>query len=437
LDRATPDEIAQIVKDGGMTPERWVEMTVKDKNSFRVPGSDMRMNALARCFGVKGDPIGYTTIHLELGNQIFGSGTVISERLVAISKLVNLDRATPDEIAQIIKHGGITPERWVKMTQKERGAFRVPGSDMGMQALATRYGVKGSPVSHKAIHRELGERIFGSGTVISEQLVAISKLVNLDKVTPDEIAQIIKDGGMTPERWVEMTVKDKNSFRVPGSDMGMQGLARRFGVKGIPQHRIAIHLELGERIFGPGTLISERLAAISKLVNLDRATPDEIAQIVKDGGMTPERWVEMTVKDKNSFRVPGRDMRMNALARCFGVKGDPIGYTTIHLELGNQIFGSGTVISERLVAISKLVNLDRATSDEITQIIKDGDTTPEQWVKMSKKERLTFRVPGSDMGMTALARRFGIEGSPVNQKAIHVELGERIFGAGSLPKRRG
>jgi hypothetical protein len=454
---ASRDEITQILKDGGITPEKWERMSRKEKGSFRVPGSDTGMNALARRFGVKGNPVNNKAMHLELGEQIFGSGTIISERLFAKSNLLDLGNASRAEITQIIKEGGMTPERWVEMTVKEKRSFRVPGSDMGMRALSTRFGVKGSPVGSTAIHLELGERIFGSGTVVSERLIAISrrlsdksKLLNLDRATPDAIRQIIKDAGIAPEYWVEMTSKERGSFCAPGSNMGMRVLATRFGVKGNPLDRTDIHLELGERIFGPGTVISERLIALSKrlidkskLLDLRKASRDEITQIIRDGGMTPAEWVKMLHTEKKSFRVPGSDMGMCALATRFGVKGDPVGNTAIHLELGERIFGSGTVISKRLIAIqkqliekSKLLDLRNATQDEIRQVINDAGITPEHWVEMGQKARLSFHVPGSEMGMNALATRFGIKGNPISHTAIHLELGERIFGAGSLPERR-
>jgi hypothetical protein len=441
LRNASQDEITQIIKDAGMTPEQWVEMSFNEKKSFRVPGSDMGMRALARRCGIKGDPVGYTAIHLELGERIFGSCTVISERLLAILKLLDLRIASEDEIRQIVNDAGITPEQWVSMTAKERRSFRIPGSDMGMNALARVFGVEGDSVGYTAIHLELGERIFGSCTVISERLLAISDLLDLRNASQDEITQIIKEGGITPERWVEMSYRTKKSFRVPGSDVGMKALARRFDIRGNPVNNTAIHLELGERIFGVGTVISERVLAVSKrlihkskLLDLRKASRDEITQIINDAGITPEQWVRMSQKEKQSFRVPGSDMGMRALARRCGIKGDPVGYTAIHLELGEHIFGRGTIISERLLAISKLLNLDKAPPDVIAQIIKDEGITPEYWVRMTQKAKRSFRVPGSDMGMNALATRFGIKGSPIDRTHIHLELGERIFGAGSLPE---
>jgi hypothetical protein len=52
---------------------------------------------------------------------------------------------------------------------------------------------------------------------------------------------------------------------------------------------------------------------------------------------TPGQWVKMTVKEKYAFHVHGKGL--SALARIFGIEGNPVGYHSVHLELGARIFG--------------------------------------------------------------------------------------------------
>jgi hypothetical protein len=403
IERATEEELAAHINASQMTPGVWAEMIGKEKLAYRVPGSTMGLNALATRFSLKGDPIGNHAIHLELGEKIFGKGTIISESLF-------IERATDEELAAHIIASGMTPDVWAKMIEKEKAAYRVPGSTMGLNALATRFSLKGDPIGKHAIHLELGERIFGKDTIISERLF-------IERATEEELAARINASGMTPDVWAKMLVKEKAAYRVPGSTMGLKALAARFSLKGHPIANHAIHLELGEIIFGEGTIISERLF-------IERATEEELAARINASGMTPDVWAKMIEKEKLAYRVPGFTMGLNALATRFGLKGNPIGNLAIHLELGEKIFGKGTIISE---IISERLFIERATEEELVARIIASGMTPDVWAEMSGKEKLAYRVPGFTMGLNALATRFGLKGNPISNRALHLELGEKIF----------
>jgi hypothetical protein len=136
-------------------------MSYKEKLAFRVPGSAMGLNALARRFEVQGDPTGNHIIHLELGERIFGDEPAIREALLIERQNGSFRQLTGPELSKVISDSGVTPATWVGMSYKEKRAFRVPGSAMGLTALATRLGVKGNPIGNHIIHLELGEKIFG------------------------------------------------------------------------------------------------------------------------------------------------------------------------------------------------------------------------------------------------------------------------------------
>ncbi len=113
----------------------------------------MGLRALATRLGIEGDPIGYHKVHLQLGEKIFGEFNVISEKLF-------LERATPDQLAAKISEK-MTAQQWSEMRQKQKAAYRVPGTDMGLRALATRLGIEGDPVGYHEVHLQLRKKIFG------------------------------------------------------------------------------------------------------------------------------------------------------------------------------------------------------------------------------------------------------------------------------------
>ena len=120
----------------------------------------MGLVAIATRFGVKGDPVNYHAIHLQLGEKIFGADTVILEKLKVARASKEVEALPPEELRPHLTKSH-NPDTWAEMTAKQKSAFRVPGSEMGLRALATRFGVEGNPVSNHAIHLELGEKIFG------------------------------------------------------------------------------------------------------------------------------------------------------------------------------------------------------------------------------------------------------------------------------------
>jgi hypothetical protein len=76
----------------------------------------------------------------------------------------------------------------------------------------------------------------------------------------------------------------------------------------------------------------------------------------------------------------------------------------------------------------KRINVRDQEALRLAIVSMDG-MSPETWAKMNHKQKPAFQVPGSEMGLIALARRFGVKGNPVGYHAIHLQLGVRIFGA--------
>jgi hypothetical protein len=128
------------------------------------------------------------------------------------------------------------------MNQQKRVSWQVPGTSIGIEALATRLGCSLKPFKYYEDYLELGEKIFGSATVISRELA-------IRRATPAELAQMIRASGMTSEIWASTSWTELRRYKVPGTEMGIMALATRFGLHGNPNTSAAALVELGRKIF--------------------------------------------------------------------------------------------------------------------------------------------------------------------------------------------
>ena len=55
--------------------------------------------------------------------------------------------------------------------------------------------------------------------------------------------------------------------------------------------------------------------------------------------------------------------------------------------------------------------------------------TSAEWVAMDSAEKRNFKVPEKiGIGLIEIARKLGLEGRPMDNEKIHLELGSRIYG---------
>lgn len=410
IERASPDDLRSMLVDGGVTPERWARMGQTERNKFRVPGTDIALRALAKRFGISGDPRALRDVYLQLGEKIFGLGTPISSERE--SKPLSID-----DLREALIKGGITAERWLAQDSTERARFKVPGTDMALRALAKRFDVSENPYS-KIGFLALGKRIFGEGTAISLELQAARQSEQNSAANVEELKSLIKETGVTEREWVRMGTQQKKSFRVPGTDMGLQALATRLGVTGNPLSGPVVFLELGERIFGEGAVIASALELARASDEMRGWSPEKLTAAITSDGMTAEKWAAMDYKARRAYRVPGSTIGLNALARRFGVTGNPVGRYDDHLELATQIFGAQGVISEKL---RTMMNSDRVLKlplEDLAAQIKEMVPSADAWVSMTFPVKNAFKLPDSDIGLRSIATRFGIQGCPINNSVF-------------------
>ncbi|MDP2690945.1 MAG: hypothetical protein Q8O95_00895 [bacterium] len=139
--------------------------------------------------------------------------------------------------------------------------------------------------------------------------------------------------------------------------------------------------------------------------------------------LTAEDWVAMKGQEKSTFSVRGQ--KLKALVRLFGVEGNPLSNHRIHLELGLRVYGGEN--EDILKAIQEWEKAHQNLSQEEAKTeILSQKLHAEDWVAMKVPEKRTFSIRGQKL--KALVRLFGVEGDPVGNHRVHLELGLKLYG---------
>jgi superfamily II DNA or RNA helicase len=362
----TAEEIGHEIRKR-YTPEEWAAMRGKDKGAIDVFG--LKLTAIARVFCTPGQPVGYYADHLALGRAIWGEAfgdpeTMVRERLRS-------------EIQQ-----RYTPEQWAGMERKEKNAIDVFG--LKLMAIATRLGVPGHPAIRRADHIALGKAVWGEAFGDPETMVCERLRAEIRK-------------RYTPEEWAAMRNRDKGVIDVFG--LKLAAIARTFGVPGHPAGRRTDYFALGRVIFGEHPALLETTM-----------TADTIAEEIRQR-YTPEEWAGMVSKEKQAIEVFG--LKLTTISTRLGIPGHPAVKHADHLALGRVIWG-------------EIFRDPEEANRNKLQIAIQQRYTPEQWANMGQEERRVIDV--FDLKLTAIARTFGVPGSPINKNADHLALGRAIFG---------
>ena len=301
---------------------------------------------------------------------------------------------TNEELKTAILEQVPTAEEWAGMTAKDKSGFKVAG--MGLVAIASRFGVEGSPVGNRKFHLELGYKIYGRCEILEAKETFLNGLK----------AEVIKKIP-TAEEWAGMKHREKGKFKI--EKMGLGTIATKFGIGGDPIRNHKFHLELGQKIYGEceelfyeekPELIGEQLKAAI------------LAQIP-----TAKEWAGMGQEERLAFKVAG--MGLTAIARRFGVEeGNPIGYYKVHLELGQKIYGE----CEELFYEEK----PELIGEQLKAAILAQIPTAKEWAGMGVKEKDVFEVAG--LSPYRIATKFGVDGDPRKNRKYHLELGRKIYG---------
>lgn len=209
---------------------------MKAREKKKLKFKNLGFIAIARHFGVEGDPINNHSIHLALGRAIWGENHP------------ELQDRTQDRTQETLRVDIITqytPATWAALKAKEKQKIKF--HDLGLTTIATRFGVEGDPTSNHSMHLTLGRAIWGENHPELQEPEKVE--VTLDMLMTDLTTHY------TPATWVGMSKKEKSKLK--SHDLGLSSIATRFDIEGDPRGNHSIHLALGRAIWGDKWVESE------------------------------------------------------------------------------------------------------------------------------------------------------------------------------------
>jgi hypothetical protein len=362
------------------TPDEWMQIPQSERLKFKVRGKGL--NALARIFKARGNPIGTLKEMATLGRKIYGEGY----------EIIECEFWTPEQWKLKVLERYPTPGEWMQMNQKEKMEFKI--NEKGLTILSTIFGVTGKPIANAKDMASLGKMIYGEGYEILE----------CELWSPEQWKEKIFEVHPTPETWMEMTAFEKLKFKVHGR--GLTALARIFKARGNPINISKDMASLGKMIYGEGYEILER----------ELWTSEQWKLKVLETCPTPNTWMQMNQKEKTKFKVHERGL--NALATIFGLSGDPVVSSKDMAALGKMIYGED----------QEVIECELWTSEQWKLKVLEACPTPNTWMQMNQKEKIKFKVHGK--GLVVIARIFGLTGNPIDNEKDMASLGKMIYGEG-------
>jgi hypothetical protein len=326
-----------------VTSEDWINL--KDRKMFSLAGK--KLIALARLFGIEGDPLSNTLVRLRLGAAIFGAeDPFIAPALKKAEEENTLVTYLGDDLARWRTYitERITAETWVNMTYAQREDIVFSGK--GLKALSNLFGVEGDARYSTLIYLRLGAAIFGAeDPFIAPALKKAEEENTLVTYLGDDLARwrTYITERITAETWVNMTHEQRKV--VSFGDRGYKSIAALFGME---HGNHLSHLRFGASIFGINDpCVAPALKKEEKEWKVEEECKRQAEPLGKDPEkwrtyiterITAEAWVNLTQKRRLQLSFAGK--RLNAIATLFDIDGKPTGYSSVHLRLGAAIYGA-------------------------------------------------------------------------------------------------
>ena len=371
-----------------MTAESWRAMKLGEKGTIFTSQHGTGAYALARIFGIEGNPVGNLPVWYELGQKLWPESTAFDR----------INEKTEKEWQEYFQDN-MTAEQWRDMKHSEKGKDFTEEHGIGVHALARIFGIEGNPVVFLQVWYELGQKLWSESTAFEKVAEKIM-----------EQWQTYIQGKMSAERWRDMKRSEKGKNFTEEHGIGVYALASIFGIKGDPIGYQQVWYELGQKLW-PESAIFEQIKEKTR----------EDWQTYFQGKMTAEQWKDMKPSEKGKNFTEEHDMGVYALAGMFGIKGDPIGYQQVWYELGQALWPESTAF-------------DRANekTKEDWQTYFQDKMSAERWRDMKRSEKGKNFTEEHDIGVNALARIFGIEGNPVVFLQVWYELGKKIWSESAI-----
>ncbi len=385
--------IIENIKQQVPSADEWAKMGKPERGRFRVLGL-YGLRAVAASFGLNLYPVNVIADHLVLGRVIYGEGI----------ECLEVKRITTEELKAMILAQCPSAERWAAMRTPQRNSFKVifRGKKLGLNAIASLYGLSINPLNDTTSFFALGRAIYGDDI----------ECLKVKEITIEELRALILAQCPSAEVWVAMDRLSRRSFKVSVGDekLGLGAISTIFGFLGeaAPGNNVEVFLELGRKIYGEDNDC------------LQGASKELIKSTILKQIPTAQTWALMTRTDKDvlQIQVGSKKLGIQSWAKIFGTTGNPLYSHEAHLELGKAIYGSDQPCLEKL------------TAEEIRVAIAPQVSCLDDWLEMNFRRRASFRVTlkGLELGLYDISRMLGFKNkSPVNQFEIHKALGEMIF----------
>lgn len=399
-------------------PEIWAGLSYEDKKDlyFNLDGENFKLCAVASKFGVQGDPVGYIRYHFELGRIIYGKE----------HKCFEYCDVSKEEITEKVKSQIPTPEEWAKIKSTQRKSFKVKVGlkDFGLYWVANQLGVEGDPVGTNDIFLILGQEIYG----VEHKCLEVQPK---EEFTLVELISEIKSIHPTPEDWIAMNKRQRESYKVTikGNTLGIVAIGGKFGIRDT-NRSLDSFKRLGQEIYGPDHKCLQ-------IVKKEKLTFEELKKELLIVAPTPEIWVSRA-RDimKNGIKIKGRSVKINALARQFEVNKTITSHDD-YLSLGQKIYGNEH-------SVLKIEEKKEFTNDAMIVAIKLLVGTAENWAQMTSHEKVEFKLTANsqEIGLNMIARLLGVDGNPLKDMCTYILLGREIYGENNdclknLPSQKG
>ncbi len=367
-------------------------------------------------------------------------GQMILEAVFGYSDPARMDLKFKEALRMEILEKCPTGKDWLKMNLRAKQNFKPLGK--GMQAISSSFGLKGVILRSHVLYAELGARIYGMDDPAIATEVA---KIEANREAEVERQKRIQELGRDPVKWkteilkryptskdlLKLTGKQRKEFVFFGK--GTLFITGIFGMEGVTYLNDQNRAKFGAKIYGKDDeLIAAELLRLSKIEEKLKELGDDPekwkAEIIKRYP-TSKDWLKLTVPKRKKINFHG--IKITAIARIFGMTGDPKSNNKDFLELAAKIYGKDDeLIAAELLRLSKIEEKLKELGDDPKKWvveIKKRHPTSNDWIAIKAKSAKRGRVNFYGKGPVYLARIFGVEGNPAIHK-VHVELGAQIYG---------
>ncbi len=287
------------------TPESWAKIDNEDRQGINFAGTEFGLAAIATLFNIEGHAKSTVARH-QLGRAIWPENYGDPE-----------DKER--ERVRLLIQERYTPESWSQLKSKDREGANFAGTGFGIVGIATLFKLEGDPVKHAVVHHQLGKAIWPENYGDPE-----------DKER--ERVRLLIQERYTPESWAKIDNEDRQGINFAGTEFGLAAIATLFNIEGHAKSTVARH-QLGRAIWPENYGDPE-----------DKER--ERVRLLIQERYTPESWSQLSKIERKGLNFAQIGSGLTALARLFGIEGDPIDCREPRQLLGRAIFGDHPSFSQ-------------------------------------------------------------------------------------------